>query len=32
MNWAQIEEREIKESTANEIRGKIATVVEEEWR
>ena len=32
MNWAQIEEREIKESTAKEIRGKIAKVVEEEWR
>ena len=29
INWAQIEEREIKEKTANEIRGKI---VEEEWR
>ena len=29
INWAQIEEREIKERTANEIRGKI---VEEEWR
>ena len=28
----QIEEREIKESTAKEIRGKIAKVVEEEWR
>ena len=32
MNWAQIEEREIKERTAKEIRGKIANVVEEEWR
>ena len=32
MNWAQIEEREIKEMTAKEIRGKIAKVVEEEWR
>ena len=32
MNWAQIEEREIKESTAKEIRRKIAKVVEEEWR
>ena len=32
MNWAQIEEREIKEGTAKEIRGKIARVVEEEWR
>ena len=32
MNWAQIEEREIKEKTANGIRGKIAKVVEEEWR
>ena len=32
MNWAQIEEREIKESAAKEIRGKIANVVEEEWR
>ena len=32
MNWAQIEEREIKERTAKEIRGKIAKVVEEEWR
>ena len=32
MNWAQIEEREIKEITAKEIRGKIAKVVEEEWR
>ena len=32
MNWAQIEEREIKEETAKEIRGKIAKVVEEEWR
>ena len=32
MNWAQIEEREIKEKTAKEIRGKIAKVVEEEWR
>ena len=31
MNWAQIEEREIKERTAKEIRGKIAKVVEEEW-
>ena len=27
MNWAQIEEREIKEKTAKEIRGKIAKVV-----
>ena len=32
MNWAQIEEREIKESTAKEIRGKITKVVEDEWR
>ena len=33
MNWAQIEEREIKEWKAKEIRGKIAKVVElEEWR
>ena len=32
MNWAQIEEREIKERIAKEIRGKIAKVVEEEWR
>ena len=32
MNWAQIEEREIKEKTTKEIRGKIAKVVEEEWR
>ena len=32
MNWAQIEEREIKERTAKEIREKIAKVVEEEWR
>ena len=32
MNWAQMEEREIKESTAKEIRGKIAKVAEEEWR
>ena len=32
MNWAQIEEREIKERTAKEIRVKIAKVVEEEWR
>ena len=32
MNWAQIEERETKESTAKEIRGKISKVVEEEWR
>ena len=32
MNWSQIEEREIKERTAKEIRGKIAKVVEEEWR
>ena len=31
MNWAQIEEREIKERTAKEIRGKIGKVVEEEW-
>ena len=30
MNWAQIEEREIKERTAKEIRGKIVKVVEEE--
>ena len=29
MKWAQIEEREIKERTAKEIRGKIAKVVEE---
>ena len=28
--FAQIEEREIKERTAKEIRGKIAKVVEEE--
>ena len=28
----QIEEREIKERTAKEIRGKIAKVMEEEWR
>ena len=27
MNWAQIEEREIEERTAKEIRGKIAKVV-----
>ena len=32
INWSQIEEREIKERTANEIRGKIGQVVEEEWR
>ena len=32
MNWARIEEREIKERRAKEIRGKIAKVVEEEWR
>ena len=32
MNWAQIEEREIKERTSKEIGGKIAKVVEEEWR
>ena len=32
MNWAQLEEREIKERTAKEIRGKIAKVVEGEWR
>ena len=32
MNWAKIEEREIKERTTKEIRGKIAKVVEEEWR
>ena len=32
MNWAQIEEREIKERKAKEIRGKVAKVVEEEWR
>ena len=31
INWAQIEEREIKERTAKEIRGRIAKVVEEEW-
>ena len=30
MNWEQIEEQEIKERTAKEIRGKIAKVVEEE--
>ena len=28
-NWAQIEEQEIKEKTAKEIRGRIAKVVEE---
>ena len=27
MNWAQLEEQELKERTANEIRGKIAKVV-----
>ena len=36
MNWAQIEERQIKESTAKEIRGKIAKVMEKNgeknWR
>ena len=32
MNWAQIEEPEVKERTAKEIRGKIAKVVEEVWR
>ena len=32
MSWAQIEEREIKERTAKEIRGKIANVVKKEWR
>ena len=32
MNCAQIEEREIKDRTAKEIRGKVAKVVEEEWR
>ena len=32
MNWAQIEEGEIKEKTAKEIRGRIAKTVEEEWR
>ena len=32
MNWSQIEEREIKENTAKEIRGRIAKVLEEEWR
>ena len=32
MNWVQIDEREIKEKTAKEIRGRIAKVVEEEWR
>ena len=32
MNWAQIKEREIKEKTAKEIRGRIAKVVWEEWR
>ena len=32
MNWAQIEEREIKERTDKEIRVEIAKVVEEEWR
>ena len=32
MNWAQIEEREIKEKTAKEISGRIAKVFEEEWR
>ena len=30
MSWAQIEEREIKERTAKEIRGK--NVVKKEWR
>ena len=32
MNWVQIEEREIKEKAAKEIRERIAKVVEEEWR
>ena len=32
INFAQIEEREIKEGTSKEIRGKIAKVGEEEWR
>ena len=32
MNWAQIEEREIEERTAKEIKRKIAKAVEEEWR
>ena len=32
MSLAQIEEREIKERTAKEIRGKIANVMEKEWR
>ena len=32
MSRAQIKEREIKEKTAKEIRGRIAKVVEEEWR
>ena len=32
MNWAQIEEQEIKEKIAKEIRRRIAKVVEEEWR
>ena len=32
INRAQIEERGIKEKTAKEIRGRIAKVVEEEWR
>ena len=32
MNWAQIEEREIKERTVKKIRGKKAKVVEEDWR
>ena len=32
MNLAQIEEREMKERTAKNIRGRIAKVLEEEWR
>ena len=32
MDWAQIEERKIKEKTEKETRGRIAKVVEEEWR
>ena len=32
MNWAQIEEQEIKEKTATEIKGSVAKVVEEEWK
>ena len=32
MNCTQLEEREVKEKTAKEIRGKIEKVVEEEWR